>query len=122
MRAQAGYSYPASYAVQERPHQRRPGLVRDVLNGALRGDFARNLGFFGGLTQIIIGFLPLFGTLAAMRDLLADLKYHDRFGCVFNALALVPVFGGFSKTVDVLRAVHHAGQVVHVTQRSRHQQ
>lgn len=124
MRAQPGYGYgyPATYPAQQQLYERRPGLVRDVWNGAMRGDFARNLGFFGGLTQIIIGFLPLFGTLAALRDIVADLKYHDRLGCAFNTLALVPVFGGFSKTMDVIRVVHHAGHVVHVAQRRKHQQ
>ena len=122
MRASSGYGYPAAYPPQQQPYERRPGLVRDVWNGALRGDFARNLGFFGGLTQIVIGFLPLFGTLAAMRDIVADLKYHDRLGCAFNTLALVPVFGGFSKTMDVIRVLHHAGHVVHVAQRRKHQQ
>ncbi|HEX6800619.1 MAG TPA: hypothetical protein VF116_23100 [Ktedonobacterales bacterium] len=124
MRAHSQYGYAANYPVRpgQRPYERRPGPVRDVWNGAMRGDFARNLGFFGGLTQIIIGFLPLFGTLAALRDLVADLKYHDHLGCAFNTLALVPVFGGFSKTMDVIRVVHHAGHVVHVTQRRKHQQ
>lgn len=119
--SQQQHGYPASATVQQVP-ERRPGLVRDVWNGAMRGDFARNLGFFGGLTQIIIGFLPVFGTVAAMRDIVADLKYHDRLGCAFNTLALVPIFGGFSKTMDVIRVLHHAGHVVHVTQRRHHQQ
>ena len=122
MRLSSGYGYPPTYSVQQRPHERRPGLVRDVWNGAMRGDFARNLGFFGGVTQVVIGFLPLFGTLAAMRDIVADLKYHDRLGCAFNTLALIPVFGGVSKTMDVIRVLHHAGHVVHVTQRRKHQE
>lgn len=122
MRAPAGYGYPAGYPIQARPAvERRPGVVRDVWNGAVRGDFARTLGVAGGVTQIIISFLPLFGTLAAMRDIVADLKYHDRLGCAFNTLALVPFFGGVSKTMDVIRIVHHAGHVVHVAQRRNHQ-
>lgn len=106
--------------VQTVQQRRRRSLIGDVWAGAMRGDFARDLGAAGALTQIVIGFLPVFGTLAALRDMLADLRYRDRAGCLFNALALVPVFGGFSKTMDVLRAVHHAGHVVHVAQRARH--
>lgn len=119
----AGYGYPAGYPTQAwQPAERRPGFVRDVWNGAVRGDFARTLGWAGGVTQIIIGFLPLFGTLAALRDIAADLKYHDRLGCAFNTLALIPFFGGVSKTMDVIRIVHHAGHVVHVAQRHNRRQ
>ncbi len=121
MRATSGYGYPAGYVPQAQPPtERRPGLVRDIWNGAVRGDFARTMGVAGGVTQVIIGFLPLFGTLAAMRDIVADLKYHDRLGCAFNTLALIPFFGGVSKTMDVIRVVHHAGHVVHVTRRRSH--
>jgi hypothetical protein len=119
MRAQA----QAGQAAQTGPvlvPRRRRSLVGDVWAGAMRGDFARDLGVAGALTQIVIGFLPVFGTLAALRDMLADLKYNDRAGCLFNALALVPIFGGFSKTMDVLRALHHAGHAVHVTHRAWH--
>lgn len=123
MRPTAGYGYPADYPAQANLQvERRPGVMRDVWNGAVRGDFARTLGVAGGVTQIIIGFLPLFGTLAAMRDIVADLKYHDRLGCAFNTLALIPFFGGVSKTMDVIRIVHHAGHVVHFAQRRNHRQ
>ncbi|MFI5274820.1 MAG: hypothetical protein ACHQ4H_17455 [Ktedonobacterales bacterium] len=118
MRVQSGTSYQTMTAPPL--PRRRPGLIGDVWNGAMKGDFARTLGLAGAATQIFIGFMPFFGTLAALRDIVADLKYHDRLGCVLNTVALVPVFGGVSKTMDVLRAVNHAGHVVHVTQRRRY--
>ena len=99
--------------------QRRIPFLRDVYNGAVRGDFAVEIGVVGALTQAALGFVPVVGTLCALRDVLADLRYRDRLGCLLNALALVPFLGGFPKTAEVIRVIHHAGQVVHVSHRRR---
>jgi hypothetical protein len=123
MRGTSRVTYPASAPIQEWPavRRRRPSLLGEVWNGAVRGDFARNVGLVGGLTQIGIGFLPIIGTLAAMRDIVADLKYRDHLGCLFNGLALIPIVGGFSKTMDVLHLMAHAGHAVHISQRRKQQ-
>jgi hypothetical protein len=97
--------------------RRRIPFLRDIYNGAVRGDFAAEIGLAGALTQAALGFVPVVGTLCALRDVLADLRYRDRMGCLLNALALVPFLGGFPKTAEVIRVIHHAGHVVHVSHR-----
>lgn len=92
-------------------HRQRPGLIGDVLNGAVRGDFAPELGLAGALTQVVLGFVPVVGTMAALRDFFADWRHHDRLGTLLNALAVIPLAGGFAKTADVLHNLHHVNQV-----------
>lgn len=95
--------------------RRKPSLLGDICNGAVRGDFARELGLAGVLTQVLLGYTPGIGTLCASRDLLADLRQHDRLGAALNLLAFFPVFGGFPKTAEVLRHVHLIGRAIHRT-------
>ena len=104
-------------AIHQPVVRRRIPFLRDVFNGAIRGDFAAEIGLAGALTQAALGFVPVVGTLCALRDVLADLRYRDRMGCLLNALALVPFLGGFPKTAEVIRVIHHAGHVVHVSHR-----
>ncbi len=102
------------------PARRRIPLVRDVFNGAVRGDYAPQLGVPGTATQIALAFVPGIGTLCALRDALANWRRRDRIGVTLNLLALVPVAGGFPKTAAVLRAAQHVGRAVHITrQRGR---
>ena len=44
------------------------GLVRDIVRGAVPGDFAPALGLAGAATQVVLGYLPVVGTLGALRD------------------------------------------------------
>src|SRR5690348_10990607 len=61
------------------------GFVVDVWRGAVIGDFATEIGFFGALTQALLGFVPVIGTLCAVRDLIADMRMGDRLGMLLNA-------------------------------------
>lgn len=97
---------------------RRRSFVGDVSAGLFLGDFARDLGLPGAVTQVALSFVPLIGSMCAVRDLTADLRHHDHFGAFLNVLALTPVFGGFSKTFEVMRSTAHVGHAVH----SAHQQ
>lgn len=97
-----------------RPRKRR-SFIGDVTAGALLGDFARDLGIAGATTQAALGFVPLIGSVCAVRDLTADLRHHDRVGALLNALALIPFIGGFSKTFEVIRSSAHIGHAVHIT-------
>jgi hypothetical protein len=84
--------------------QERTSVLSDVLSGAIAGDFSKQLGPAGALTQMVLGFVPVLGTLTALRDLLADLSTGDGLGVLLNLIALIPVLGGFAKTAEVL---HH---------------
>jgi hypothetical protein len=97
--------------------RRRVSFWRDVYNGAVLGDFAREKRLGGALAQIVLSFTPGVGTICATRDCVADLRYRDGLGFFLNLLALVPVFGGFSKTLDVIIGLWHARHVL----RKRHQ-
>jgi hypothetical protein len=79
--------------------------MRDVVNGAVWGDFARHLGPAGVITQIVFGYIPVVGTLTALRDLIANLGAGDVLGMILNGIALFPVLGGFAKTAEI---IHHA--------------
>jgi hypothetical protein len=113
----ASQATPETATVVRRSARRR-SFVGDISAGLFLGDFAHELGLPGAVTQIVISFVPLIGSICAVRDLTADLRHHDHVGAALNALALTPVLGGFSKTFEVIRNTAHLGHAVH----SAHQQ
>lgn len=100
--------------------QRRSGcggcfaLVTDVWRGGVLGDFARELGLVGVLTQILFGFVPGLGTLCALRDAWANLRHRDWLGFWLNVLAFVPILGGIAKTIAVLLGIRRVGAALFV--------
>lgn len=82
------------------------GLAVDLFRGVVVGDFDQQLGAAGAAAQSVVGFIPVVGTLAALRDLLACIGQRDALGIVLNLLAIFPVFGGLAKTADALHALH----------------
>ena len=104
--------------------RRRGGIVRffrDILRGALLGDFALDLGLAGAVTQVALAYTPLVGDICAVRDMIGDLYHKDRIGFLLSALALVPVLGGVAKTIDVIHNTHRVGKAL-VRSRQRHAQ
>ena len=95
----------------------RRSFLGDVVAGALYGDFAQGLRIPGALTQIVLSFIPVVGTICALRDLVANMRHRDRIGIILNFFALAPVLGGFSKTLEVLRAFAHVGHAYVITRR-----
>lgn len=108
----APQSAPESPTVVRRPARRR-SFIGDVSAGLLLGDFAHELGLPGAVTQVAVSFVPLIGSICAVRDLTADLRRHDHIGAALNVLALTPILGGFSKTFEVIRSTAHLGHAVH---------
>lgn len=94
------------------------GIVADVWRGAVLGDFAPRLGLMGAVTQATLGYVPIVGDVCALRDGIADWRRRDRLGVTLNLLALVPLVGGFAKTLDVLHSSHRIGRAI-VTDRTR---
>lgn len=92
----------SSVATFERVVSGRQPLLLDIYLGAVHGDYARQLGIAGHLTQAFCSFIPIVGQFCALRDLVADLSKRDRLGALLNFLALVPVVGGFPKAVRIL--------------------
>lgn len=103
------------------PYPRRRSFIGDVVAGAFLGDFARDLRIPGAVTQITLAFIPLIGSMCAVRDLIADMRHHDRVGAFLNFLALAPILGGFSKTLEVVRGFAHVSHAIRVTQHQRDQ-
>lgn len=99
------------------PKPRHRSIFGDMVRGAFLGDFAIDLGIAGAIVQIIFGFTPGLGDICALRDSFADLLRRDWLGLGLNILALVPVAGGFPKTIEVLRTLSHLGHVGHVAHR-----
>jgi hypothetical protein len=113
----AANGYPA--AALAAPYRR--SILSDVAAGALLGDFAQDLGVPGALTQIVLSFIPVVGTVCALRDLVANMRRRDRIGIVLNFFALAPVIGGVSKTLEVLRALAHVGHAYRISRHQRDQ-
>ena len=85
-------------------------FVFDIFRGAVLGDWAHNLHVPGATTQAILGFVPGVGDICAVRDGIHDLVHRDALGVALNILALVPVFGGIPKTIEVIRSTRHIHQ------------
>jgi hypothetical protein len=81
-------------------------VIRDIYWGAVWGDFAPSVGIPGALTQALLGYVPVIGTITALRDAVADIRVHDGVGTILNLLAAFPVLGGLAKTADVLHSLH----------------
>ena len=81
----------------------QPPILRDMARGAFQGDFARDLGLPGAATQVALSFVPVVGTLCALRDAEADRRRGDRPGVALNLLSAVPGVGALAKTAEVIR-------------------
>jgi len=92
----------------------------DIADGLIRGDFAPHLGPAGAMTQIVIGFVPGIGSVAACRDLVADIGQRRPFSAVLNAISIVPGVGGFSKMAQVMSRAMFAGEAFVVVRDINH--
>jgi len=97
---------------------RRYSFFGDIYAGAVRGDFAEDLRVPGIATQLVLGFVPVVGTMCALRDFVADRRRGDRLGMALNLLGVVPFLWGFPKTAAIIHSVHHVGRAIHQTHRS----
>jgi len=88
------------------PPQPARTMMLDLYRGAVWGDFDQDLGVAGAAVQSTIGFIPVAGTLAALRDLFACIGQRDPLGVVLNLLAIFPVLGGFAKIADAVHTLH----------------
>lgn len=106
------------------PRQRRGGItgfIRDILRGALLGDFALDLGLAGAITQVALAYTPVVGDICAVRDMVGDFYHRDRLGFLLSLLTLIPVLGGIAKTIDVIHNTHRVGRAL-IRSRNRHAQ
>src|SRR5258708_28220174 len=79
--------------------RRKPSSwLKDVFGGAVLGDFATEVHLPGAVTHAALGFVPVIGTVTALRDFVACWLDADGLGMVLNLLAVIPVFGGVPKT------------------------
>jgi hypothetical protein len=99
----------------QRPPQ--PSVFSDIAKGLFQGDYATELGLPGAAAQVALSFVPVVGTLCALRDASADQQRNDKPGVVLNLLSTVPVFGGAAKTAEVLRHLQRLRRGYVVTRR-----
>ena len=104
-------SAPAPATIAHRPAGRRYSLWRDIYWGAVWGDFSPSIGIPGAVVQALIGYVPVLGTITALRDAVADVRQHDHAGLILNLLAAFPVLGGLAKTADVLHELRRLHRV-----------
>jgi hypothetical protein len=85
-------------------------LLRDIVDGAVLGDAAPRLHLAGALTQIILGYVPVIGTLCALRDFVVCQRNGHRIAAALNLFSVLPVFGGVPKTMAVITNFIVAGK------------
>ena len=100
-----------------RKPQPQPSVLADIARGAFQGDFATELGLPGAATQVALSFIPMVGTLCALRDAAADQQRNDTPGVLLNLLAAVPFIGGAAKTAELLRHARRLRRGYVVTRR-----
>lgn len=103
-------------AAQPAPQVIHHAVIPDVARAIVLGDFADHLGPAGGVTQIVISFIPGIGTVASLRDFIADCGKPEPLGIVLNGFSMLPVLGGFTKTAEVMNRVQMVNEsfvVVH---------
>lgn len=84
---------------------KRIRFLPDLWNGAILGDFAPRLGMAGAVTQAALSYVPLVGSVCALRDVIGSHRRRDHLGLVLNLLAIVPILGGFPKTAEVIHTL-----------------
>ncbi len=101
--------------------RRKPSSwLKDIFGGAVLGDFATEVHLPGAVTHAALGFVPVIGTVTALRDFVACWLDADGLGMVLNLLAVMPIFGGVPKTLDVLHGVHRVHR--QMTRSARHKE
>jgi hypothetical protein len=97
--------------------------LRDMWRGAVSGArVVDHLGPLGIFAWILTGFVPVLGTLVALRDAQYAWKVRDRWSLLFNLLGLLPFVEGFATFAILARVkryhhvLHSAHQVAHAAQ------
>ncbi len=99
---------------------------RDIWLGAFYGASAVDvLGSLGVITWIVTGFVPVLGTIVALRDARYAFRVRDWWSLVFNLIGLVPFLEGFSAFAILARfrryqhVMHSAHRVAHAMKHGR---
>lgn len=69
----------------------RDGLEA-FLEGAILGDFSENSSWLSVAGQVIIGFIPVVGQIADLRDIIAAIKKGDAASIAIAGIAIIPGF------------------------------
>jgi hypothetical protein len=103
------------------PQRHTYHLGADLFRGIFAGAYAiDDLHAPGLLAWILIGFIPVVGSLAAARDAYYGLEVRQWDAFVLNLIGLLPFMKGFANLLEVTnihrihRAAHIAHQVAHV--------
>lgn len=108
------------------PSKGRYHPFRDIWLGLFYGASAVDvLGSLGVITWIVTGFVPVLGTIVALRDARYAFRVRDWWSLVFNLIGLVPFLEGFSAFAILARfkryqhVMHSAHQVAHAMKHGR---
>ena len=83
-----------------------------AIEQAIAGDFSNNSNAAGTGAQVLIGEIPVIGTIADIRDLIASDSPED---FLFNLAAFVPGVGALKYTDEVHTVVKHSDDVLRYT-------
>ena len=90
--------------------------------GRCSGTLHATWGLPGAVVQVALNFVPVVGSLCALRDAAANWRVKDRKGVALNLLAIVPVIGAVAKTAELWRHVGRLRRGFDVSFRIRRQQ
>jgi len=84
-------------------------VEKEIVEGAILGDFKENPTIWNTIGQIVVGFIPYAGQVADVRDLVASLKkiiYDGKYNDPWEWFNLILVIIGFIPGVgDIIKAV-----------------
>src|SRR5260221_7488685 len=104
------------------PYHLSVDLFRGIVEGAYAVD---NLHTPGLIALILVGFVPVLGTLAAARDAYYSLEVREWTALLLNLVGLLPFMKGFANLLEVAQlhrlhpVAHAAHQIAHVARHGR---
>lgn len=96
-------------------YNRSDKYISDAIRQAFLGDFSDETNLLGIAGQVVVGEIPIIGTIADVRDLVASIKAGDSEGVIASTIGFLPLCGGLKYSDEVYDVVKRADDVVDAT-------
>ena len=91
------------------------GYIESAVEQTVKGDFSEDGNALGLIGQIAVGEIPIIGTIADIRDLVASESIEE---VLLNSLALIPLVGSLKYGDEVADVIKYSDEVVVVGKNS----
>jgi hypothetical protein len=104
-------------ATATKPYHLVPDLYRGIVLGAYAIDDLHGPGL---VAWIVSGFVPVLGTIAALRDGYYSFEVREWGAFLLNLLGLLPFMKGFTNVLDrvLARRLHYVHHIAHVSHKA----